>query len=158
MNALILMLALNVGEESLHNDIIIPYNEAADRCHKQGLDWVRVQPKVTQRRETEDKTVLTKVVEVHCKRPESANTEAPVVVSVQVSWKAPEFRENGKALTLEEIDYYELHINGEIHTAQGSPWRIDLVPGSYIVSMLAVDTGQLRSDMTEPVEFTVEGE
>lgn len=158
MSTLLLLLALGVGETSRHNDILLPYDEAVERCHKQGMDWERVQPKVTQSRETEDKTVLTKVVIVTCKRPVIDDTEAPATVSVQVSWSAPEFRENGDALALNEIGYYEIHLNGEIHTAQDSPWRIDLVPGSYSVSMLVYAVDGLRSDMTSSVEFEVKGE
>ncbi len=153
-----LLMGLGVNETSQHNDIIIPYNEAVDRCHKQGLDWERVQPKVTQWRETEDKTVLVKEVQITCKRPVSGDTEAPETVSVEVSWFAPEFRENGDVLTLEEIDFYEILVNGRTYTAETSPWRVDLVPGIYRVQLACVDTGQLRSDMTSSVEFEVIGE
>ena len=147
MSTLLLLLALGVGEVSKHNDIIIPYNEAAERCHKQGLDWVRVQPKVTQWRETEDKTVLTKVVVVTCKRPVSGDTEASGV-PITVNWQIPPI---GEPL------YYEISLNGVTHTVQGSPWTHSVEPGAYTLSMVAFHKGA-KSDPTKPVSFTIEGE
>ena len=103
---------------------------------------------------------MIKEVQVHCKRADTGATEPTATVSVQVSWSAPEFREDGTKLESWEIGYYELHItdedgNAAIHTAEHSPWRGDLGHGGYTVSMLVVDSGSLKSDMTDPIEFLV---
>jgi hypothetical protein len=151
------LLALDSGETSYHNDEIIAFEQAVKRLQEAGcLEWERKRISlVTQTRETENKTIISgQVFSVECiKWP---TTIAPLV-SVKVSWTPPESRENGEALTAEEISHYEIHINEEVYISRGYEWIKEFQYGKYSLRMLAVDTEGLKSDLTQPVSFTVSG-
>ena len=161
MKALILLLALGVGETSNHNEELKPALDAYEDFRKEGCVSVtrkKLSPVTKHRPDIDTIEVWGQRVQIKCKRPVSGDTEAPVVVSVQVSWVAPTKRENLDDLLPEQISHYELYLNEALHIAQNSPFQIELIPGSYTVSMLAVDTDGLKSDRTSSVEFEIKGE
>ena len=87
---------------------------------------------------------------------------AQVLIGVRLTWSPPDARENGTALDPYEISHYEIYVydqQGELETfaVDGglTEWEQDMAPGVYQISMLAVDSEGLRSDLTLAVETTV---
>lgn len=156
-----LVSALDVGETSNHQDMLLPFGNAYEEFRKEGclsITRKKLSP-VTQYKVDIDTIVITgQVVRITCKRPDPAPTEVVEAVAIEVSWSAPTERENGDNLPPDQISHYEIHIDDKTYTSENSPWRIDIVPGIYYISMLAIDTDGLRSALTNPVQVTAIGE
>lgn len=158
MNLLILLLALSSGETSNHRDIIKPYDEAATRCHKAGLEWKRVQPLVTQYRETENKTVIIKEIQVICIEKIESNPSTGRV-KIKVSWEHPTQRVDGSPLAVRDIRGYKIYMEGA-ESIEHTPGPIEeyifsVKPGAYRLTMQCIGRHGLRSEITDPVEVVI---
>jgi len=161
--ALPVLMGLGVGETSNHQDMLLPFGNAYEEFRKDGCVSItrkKLSP-VTQYKADIDTVIISgQVVRITCKRPDPAPSEVVDAVEVEVSWSRPEVRENGDILTPGEISHYEVHLYNdagglEVFTAESSPWRRDLIPGIYRVRLACVDTGSVRSELTDAVQIKV---
>lgn len=158
MNLLILLLALGTGETSGHRSITLAYDQAAKRCWKRGLEWKRVQPPVTQYRETENKTVITEQIEIICIEKIQGNPQSGTV-KIKVSWSHPTQRKDGSAITPVDIWGYKIFMEGP-ESIEHTPGPIEeyifsVKPGAYQLTMLCIGRHGRRSDITSPIQVII---
>jgi len=68
---------------------------------------------------------------------------------VTISWKTPTAREDGTALTTDEIDRYDLYADGALLTTlaggMNESYAGTMTPGEHCFAMKTVDTGNRES-------------
>lgn len=99
---------------------------------------------------------------------DTSSGPAPSTSSVNLSWTAPSSRQNGDQLSPSELAGYEIYYfeessaeaDGEIlfiNNAMATNATInELLPGTYLFAISAIDSNGLKSDLTDYIEAQIE--
>lgn len=80
-------------------------------------------------------------------------------VGVRISWSEPVARENGVPLKPGDVAAYEIYgLSDEpIIAGSGDDYLTNIPPGSYDITIVAVDATGLKSKPSDVIHFTTEG-
>lgn len=159
------------GPETTHDINRVAMREARNELHVDGCVTTKDKrvARTTKQRQSRDVNRVDQATwAVTC--TQWRNITAPIViidpgpfkVGVAIDWPMPTLRENGDAVTPGEIARVEFHVTDAegvttVYTAPGDTthWEQDLVPGTYYIQMLVVDSDGLRSDKSKAIEVVI---
>lgn len=92
-------------------------------------------------------------------------TPSPEPVMVELSWTAPQFRDDGSTLTLSEISGYSiiygtelmaLNTSTEISGGEITSSTLQLMPSNYYFKIATIDNNLIQGDFSEAIQLSVE--
>lgn len=151
-----LLMGLDVGETSNHNDMLKPSLDAYEDFRKEGdcLSITRKRLSLVRQHKVDRDTVEVwgQGIRITCKRAEPVAGEPAGVVMVEFSWPPSLTRQNGDPLYC--VKYRS--IIGEHDTVTPGPSVVlAMAPGEYEIKYQAIDCEGLESGFIDPVAVRV---